>query len=513
MVGRQRKHDKGVSLPEMARSISEGLTSAAVRPNLWGYKPHEKQEHFHKSESKARLYVGGNRSGKTTGGIIEDIWWLMGEHPYKEVPPAPVRGRIVGVDYENGIERILKPEMARWIPPSLLINGSWTDSYFATTRTLTLANGSFVEFMSYVQDLAKFAGTSRHFVHYDEEPPKSIFVENKMRLVDTGGSWWATMTPVEGMTWVYDEIYIPGTTDPHGSGITVIEVDMTENPYLNLAEIEAFLSGLDEQERAARKEGKFVQIGGLIFKRFNPAVHVVDPPETDSIKRWRWYVSLDHGFNNPSAWLWHAVSPSGRVITFFEHHEAEWTVEQHAERVHQINKELGREPDLYIGDPAIKQRAAQTGLSIQVAYMQCGIPIVLANNDVRSSIDRINQYFKANYWQISMMCPNTINQVRRYRWKTWESSKLRDKNNPYEEPHKKDDHCVDSSRYFFSFMPSLKQPEEMRVNTGIGPQIEQMMNARTPVDMAVGATDTNFSPAPNPQTEWTYIEETLGGIW
>ena len=56
------------------------------------------------------------------------------------------------------------------------------------------------------------------------------------------------MTPIEGMTWVYDQIYIPGRTDPN---IHVTEVDTTENPTLNAGEIDLVLSGLSKDDRGA----------------------------------------------------------------------------------------------------------------------------------------------------------------------------------------------------------------------------------------------------------------------
>lgn len=511
--GKQLK-TKELTMDDMTRTLIEGLSRAANNPNIWGYRPHNKQVEFHTSNAKGRLYIGGNRSGKTVGGVNEDIWWLQGNHPFKRTPPPPVYGRVVGVDFDNGIERILKPQFARWIPPSSLINGSWTDSYHAGTRTLNLANGSTVEFMSYVQDINKFAGTSRHFVHFDEEPPKSIFTENKARLVDTGGHWWITETPVEGMTWIYDDVYIPGMTDPTGN-IRVIQVDIAENPYISQNEVAEFLSDLDPLERKARGEGKFVQLGGLIFKNFGP-VHVVPSIDPRSVYGLRWFGSMDHGIKNPTAWLWHAVYPDGSVLTFQEHYENEWTVSQHASRIHLINQDLGRAPNYYVGDPAIKQRSGETGHSIQLAYQKEGIPIVLANNEIRAGIDKMSQYLLPRTdgrptWRITGNCSNLIREMQRYRWKTWASAKLRDANNPQELPHPQNDHAVDAARYFFSFMPNL----ELRDDKHRGPdaeelkeRIDSMLNIKNPVSIGP-RYDPQWS-AGGETTEWTAYDEGIG---
>src|SRR6187402_1282362 len=190
--------------------VEKSLRNTAINPGLFAYKPHPSQEKFHRSTANEKLYIGGNRSGKTVGGVTEDIQWLTGNHKYRiDLPEPPIRGRMVAVDIEDGIKKIALPEVMRWTPPSSLKNGSFEDSYDRQSRTLTLMNGSFLEFMSYEQDVAKFAGTSRHFTHFDEEPPEDIFNECLMRLVDTDGSYWITMTPLIELTWVVDRIYEP----------------------------------------------------------------------------------------------------------------------------------------------------------------------------------------------------------------------------------------------------------------------------------------------------------------
>lgn len=444
------------------RLLGEKLKSSSVRPNVYGYQPHAKQLRFHSSMAKKRLYIGGNRSGKTTGGIVEDIWWLTGRHPYRETPPPPVRGRIVSVDFVNGIEGIIIPEISRWLPPSDLINGSWSDSYSKEMRILTLANNSFVEFKSYDQDLDKFAGTSRHFIHFDEEPPEIIYTENKARLIDTGGSFWITMTPVDGMTWIHDTIYEPGILGTSTEDIEVIEVDMTENPHLSIVEVQSFLDGLDEEERTARGQGKFVQLGGLVYKKFDPKPggdHVLKEFQVPP-KDYIWAVSLDHGFNNPTAILWHCISPDGRVLTFDEHYASHMTVDQHAQKIHEINKRHGRAPDYYVADPSIRNTDPITGTSIHQEYIKYGIPFTLANNDVKAGIIRVNRYLEvlgdgAPMWRVTQNCSNLIKEMRKYRWKTYSNRKLQSQNNAFDTPHKKDDHACDSLRYFIMSRPEL----------------------------------------------------------
>lgn len=455
-MARQR-NDEGISVAELFRGLSERLKLQAERPNIHGYVPHDKQIQFHSASRRNRLYIGGNRSGKTTGGIAEDIFWLTGRHPYRKVPQGGVRGRIVGVDFIQGVEKILKPEMMRWVPVSDLRGNSWSDAYDVQERTLHFENGSFVEFMSYDQDVDKFAGTSRHFVHFDEEPPEDIYHECMTRLIDTAGSWWMTLTPVMGMEWMYDDVYLPGLTND--SNISVIEVDMTENPYLDQNEIQEYVKNLPEDDADARIHGKFVRRGGVVYKAFEKKIHVVRSLE-EVPTSWELYASLDHGYNNPTAWLYHGVDSDGNVCTFAEHYESEMIVSEHAEQLKLINKSIGRDPGIYVGDPAIAQRQAVTGTSIQTEYAQNGIYITLGNNDVLAGINKINSYLshapgRPPRWVITENCTNLIREIQKYRWKTWSSKKSERSNNKFDVPHKKDDHACDSARYLFSLMPDL----------------------------------------------------------
>lgn len=452
------KTNAPVDMSQLAGLLVKGIKNQAIKPNIFGYDPHEKQQIFHGINKQGRLYIGGNRSGKTYSSIAEDIWWLTDTHPYLDTPPVPVRGRVVTVDFTEGLEKIILPLFKSLLPSSYLINGSWDASYSKQFRTLTLKNGSTVEFMSYEQDLEKFAGTSRHFVHFDEEPPMHIWNECLARLVDTSGRWWISMTPVDGLTWTFEKVYEPGT-DGTDINIGVVEADMLDNPHINPEAAEMYLARLDDDERKAREHGTYVQLGGLVYKKFSPGLHVI--PQQIPPKNWLWYVSLDHGFNAPTAVLWHAVSPFNQIITFAEHYQNEWTIDQHAAKIHAMNAAFGKVPDYYVGDPAIAQRQGVTGTSIQTEYAIRGIGIGLGNNNVEVGVAKIQNYLRIDpktnkpFYHITENCVNYINEMRKLRWKTFASKKMQFNNNPQEKIHKKDDHACDSARYFFSFLPDL----------------------------------------------------------
>jgi phage terminase large subunit-like protein len=472
-------------------AASEQLRLTAANPNLNRYKPHPKQEMFCAEPKKHRLYIGGNRSGKTVAGVIEDIYYLRGEHPHRKIPEGPIRGRVVGVDFASGIDKILLPQFQQWVPKSLLINGSWDDSYSKERRVLTLENGSFVEFMSYDQDLQKFAGTSRHFVHFDEEPPEPVYEECRARLVDTNGDWWMTLTPVEGMEYIYEEVYIPGKEGHPQFG--VIEVEMSENPYLDPRAIEDYLSSLSDDQRAIREKGQFIQVGGAVFKSFNQMSHTIPPEEFKLTKRHRIYVSVDYGWRDPTAILWHAVAPDGQITTFAEHYQSQMTIAEHVQAFHRINEEWGVEPYMTVGDPALAQTNGVKGTSYQQEFNLHGMNIVIdiIPRKIGIGLNKMQQYMKVNpntnkpFWQMTDNCPNLISELSKLKYKRRANRQQEMSLNKLEEIQDKNNHAFDSSRYFFTLMDDLtpdtiKSLKERFMDFDDTPAIAQFDNRRDP---------------------------------
>jgi hypothetical protein len=273
------------------------------------------------------------------------------------------------------------------------------------------------------------------------------------------------MTPVEGMTWLYDEIYEPGMLRQNPN-IFVVEVDMTDNPYLSEGEIQIFISTLTEDEKSARVHGKYVHRGGLIYKSFDPKIHVID--EFDFKQPGLMIAcSMDHGFNNPTCFGWFAVDREERVVQFHEHYESGQTVDYHANKFHEINQQLDIRPEYIVGDPSIRNTQAITGTSISEEYAKYGVYIILGNNQVKDGIGRVARFLARRKDEsnsekvgkpgllITKDCQQTIKEYRRYRWKTYHSKKSQHDNNALEIPQKKDDHAMDMTRYFIMSRPDL----------------------------------------------------------
>lgn len=453
---------------DLFRGLAEKLREKAISPDINKYKPHEKQLIFHQGPQKGKLFIGGNRSGKTVGGGAESTMRLMKKHKYRpelNQIPGIIRGRIVTTDLVEGLHNIVLPEMARWIPPSELINGSWEDSYDKALRKLTLANGSWVEFMTYEQDTVKFAGTSRHFIWFDEEPPKPIWDECRARLIDTGGEWYITMTPVEGLTWTFETIYEPGISGK--LDYLIIPIDMDENPHLDTAEIDVFFQGMSDDDVKARKHGQYIPKGGFVYASILTDDNFIDPV-VPPIEGWMHFAGMDHGFTNPTCWLWGAVDKEGRLVIYHEYYASGLLVNQHAKTVLETNKKLNRIPSYYVGDPSIRNTDPITGTSVHLEYVQHGVPIVLGNNDQKAGIQAVSRLLKGiginqedgtTKWYpklfITRDCVNLISELKTLQWEVWRDKKSQHDRNRKEEQKKKNDHAADTLRYMVASRPEF----------------------------------------------------------
>lgn len=460
------------SVVELELAITQALRRTAQRPSITGYTPQDHQIPFHASKKAGRLFIGGNRSGKTVGGGAETVAWLSGNHEKAgdERFRPPVRGRAVGVDFDNGVKKIMMPEVARWIPPSLLKNGSWEDSYAKGEKFLTLTNGSTLEFMSYDQEVEKFAGTSRHFVWFDEEPPEDIFNECLLRLVDTRGRWWMTMTPLIEMSWTFDRLY-ESSKDGLNPGIDVFEVHTAMNKYVNLNEVEVLFDGISDEEKDARLRGTYIQQSGTIYgKVIDPRVNYIgDLLASDRwpliYDKWGHFGMLDHGYTNPTAFLLGAYDEEGRVIIYDEYYHTKRLVHENAGKILERIRDLKLEDkiDYIVADPSIRNTDPISGTSILSEYADHGLFLSLGNNDVDAGILRVSSRFKNKQLFITSRCEKLKWELGRYRWDKFASSKIAARRNLKETPLKKDDHACDALRYGLVSRPMLEGEVDVKV--------------------------------------------------
>ena len=418
-------------------------------------KVHEKQMAFHRCQKRNRWVFGGNRSGKTECGAVEAVWWARGVHPFRENRPN-VCGWVVSPTYEvqrevsqSKILSYLRPE---WIADVTMQSGRKSSPEGGVIDYITVKNVfggvSRIGFKSADQGREKFQGASLDFVWFDEEPPKDVYEECVMRVMDRKGEIWGTMTPLKGRTFVYDEIYLNKRQNPE---IWCITMEWADNPYLDKEEIELLTNAFDPESVENRRYGKFSDEGGLVYPEFDESVHVVDP--FDVPKDWYDQISVDPGLHNPLSAHFYAVDYDGNIYVIAEHYERERDVEYHAARLKEIADELDWPRDSKgrlrcIIDSAANQRTLSSLKSVADLFYEKDILCdTSVNKDLWSGIAAVKERFKARPPRITIFrnCVHMIREIKGYRWGNGDL------------PVKEDDHAMDELRSYLMSKPQAKR--------------------------------------------------------
>lgn len=440
---------------ELKRRKSADLLSAYNS----GKKIHKKQMAFHKCKKRNRWVFGGNRSGKTECGAVECLWILRGVHPYRKA-----RQNVFGwaVSLSQQVQRdvaqakILKYLPKSWIADIVMISGKKDSPESGVIDLIKIKNVlggiSTLGFKSCDQGREKFQGSSLDFVWFDEEPPREIYEECLLRVMDRRGDIFGTMTPLKGRTFIYDEIYLNRKNNPE---VWCEFMAWEDNPYLSKKEIKYLENCLDGSVLDSRKFGKFSQGSGLVYPEFDESVHVIEPFAVPH--EWQDVISIDPGLNNPLSAHWYCVDWDGNIYVVAEHFAAGKDVDFHAAAIRSISSKLGWKTDgkgrvSALIDSAAGQRTLACQKSVAELFSERGILVnAKVNKDVFAGISRVKSFLKRNNGEgnlyIFSNCTNMIAEFKGYFWADGDS------------PVKRDDHCMDELRYFVMTRPQPPEKE------------------------------------------------------
>lgn len=450
---------------------------------------HIKQMMFHAMPARLRIFAGGNQSGKTTAGLVDDVaqcidWEALPHHlHYLKRYEGAVHGRILTTSLDT-LEMVVNQKLRELIPKEQLIGDSFDKAYHNQRRILRFKNGSTIQGMTYKQDREDMGGRTLHFVHYDEEPPEWVWGENRVRVVRLGGHEIITFTPLEGLTWMYDKIWQPLAEDTdqyqiegendiwEAEDFTIgdmdmpisvgaVQVDMDDNPYLSEEDKAYVLAGYSETEKKARKSGQFVAMSGLIYAEFDVNLHVKRTPDIESmisfLQGTNVVVAIDPGWRYRCGVLWAALNADNILFPFEEIYARRTVIKDIADEIFRINAYYEIDPVSYLIDPSARRKNQQTGKSDQDEFSDAGIWTIPANNAFRAGVNNVATRLQYSKLFIFDNCVNLVNEMKKHRWK----EEPRSGEETREEPLRKDNHLADTLRYICMSRPYLPRPEEV----------------------------------------------------
>ena len=293
------------------------------------YSPFPQQKLFHDSKAKYRLFGGAAGPGKTKALLMEAIYRAQ------QVPGSD--SLLLRRTYPE-LESSLLAYFRRDVPREFY------KKYNESKHVVTWRNGSTTRF-GYCRnenDVYRYQGAEFLFIGLDELTHFTLkqwqFLTSRNRCPVPGSRCsmaGATNPGNIGHAWVkalwIDRVAPPGFEQSgqyHRKDYEYIPARLADNPiYANDAEYRRTLAVLPEHLRKAFLDGDWNVFAGQYFDIFDYGRHTARPEEIRLEAWWPRWISIDWGFQHPSAVYWHCAVPAeanSRQLT------AEWLVPAHA---------------------------------------------------------------------------------------------------------------------------------------------------------------------------------------
>lgn len=320
--------------PALLEAFVAAYEQAIGDPLNHGPPPHLYQERLHTSQAPTTAFIAANRAGKSFAGMREVLWRATMTHPYRK--PKPIDMIWCGFPSFAFFRETTGPHFFNLLPEGALIQFHQSEFWAKVRRE----DGGVctIFFKPYEQGRDKWQGAAVDLLWLDEEPPEDIYREGVARTIDKSGDVILTFTPVSGMGWLYDRIYLPGLEEmrrPEGErAIEIIqaglafrdpsreyEVGEPAVPHLSREQIVRFASNIpDPDERSIRIFGEFRARSGLVYKQFSRDVHLI--PSFMVPAHWEVWAGVDPGYHG-FAVVFFAQSPEGQTYVVDEYFSQE----------------------------------------------------------------------------------------------------------------------------------------------------------------------------------------------
>lgn len=466
----------GIDLHKVNIEEFAGALKRDVQENYFYYTPHTKQALFHEAgkEAKERLFLAGNRTGKTFGACVEVVMHLTGRYPewwqgYRYTHPIDAW---VASNTSQTTRDILQHQYylgqagsAGMIPDHLILKSSKQPGVPDAIDTLFVKHitggTSTLGFKSYDQGRTKFQGTKKHLIHFDEEPPRSVYHEALLRTMGTGkhhGMLLLTMTPKLGLTEMVLSFIEDRLPEVSQNNKFYVQATWADNPYLQEDEKTRLRASLKPHEVEAVEKG-IPSLGiGLVYPV--PESHVVTKPFPIP-DHWPRVYGLDFGWSNPTAALFAAHDRDNDILyCYSEYAQSEKTPEQHVTAL--TGREANWIPGVY--DPAGKISSQKDGQNLIALYREAGLRYLSkADNAKEKGIMKVLQRMQNGGLKIFSTLSQTLTEFRMY---------ARDDKGI---PKKSNDHLMDCLRYIVMSGLPLARAKAQASRRVVSPQPHSWM--------------------------------------
>lgn len=433
------------------------------------YVPNNLQYRAHKSTAKTICIVKGNRAGGSTFGACEVVYhitkkypdWFPKERRFK----GPIKMRIA-TDKFFKIDSVVEPKINQFIPAGEIVRVRRSpQGYISKLHT---RDGSFVEFLTSEQDQMAWEGQDLDFFWGDEPMKRNHWIATKRGLLDRSGYAIFTFTPLIE-PWMKEEL----VDKADGKMVEVFYgstrenlFDIKGNPILSEEDIRDFERLLSDDEKETRIQGKFFHLKGLVYKEFNPAVHVINNFTYE--QGYPVICVLDPHDRLPHHLIWAMVDRINDIYVMYESVK-EGTISEIAALIKATEQHFGWRMVKRLIDPNFGRKPLlSTGLSVIEEFAKNKVIFNEANDDKEAGHLKVKQYLhynsrlpldinnKPKLYFVKGATDKTIHSLQNYQYDEWKGNQDRD---PKEQEKPKDTHGADSLRYLCMYNPAFHLPQ------------------------------------------------------
>ena len=449
-------------MEDTRRKLANWLLLARDDPRRW-YVPHRRQQDFHAAgvEARERLFLAGNRVGKTLAGAAEMGFHLTGLYPewWNGVRfDKPIEAWAASVTREATRDILQRTYMgcrgggvsgfqdARpGTIPEHLVCGVTMKSGVAgavdVVRVKHVSGGvSVLGFKSFDQGRASFQGTARDVIHLDEEPEIDVYEECLLRTLTVKGHVMLTMTPLLGLS----DMVRHFTDGVRMEGKAVVRAGWRDASHLDADMVDGLRRSLRPHEVMAREFGEPSVGRGRVYPVDESELVV---PRFEIPAHWRRCVGVDFGWSNPTAAVWLAHDVASDIVYVTDVYFASERVP--AEHAVEIQRRGAWIPA--VCDPAGQAIGQKDGVSLVEMYAAAGLRFELADNGVEAGLMGVLERMRLGKLKVFGDLDGWWREFRLYH----RDAKGR--------VVKRDDHMMDATRYGLVSGLGLARSEDERV--------------------------------------------------
>ena len=437
-------------LTESEIALLDELQRRSVDDPLKTFEPHAKQVGFIQAVLKGprdeNWFFAANRSGKTDAGAYcgamlarfgnqgDDVRFVGASNSSIQLRDRATAGWVSALDFPTSRDTV----QAKYFDNGFVAPGASHQPFIpkreisewrVSDQVLKLKNGSIVGFKSAETGRTKYQSADKDWIHLDEEHPKDIYHECKIRVGARKLRIFGTATllpPIGqagGVTWMFEEVIKPWQRG-HNRYLDIFTASIYDNPHIPKAEIEKLEAIFPEgsTERRIRLNGELIPglSGSRAYGAFEYSLHVKEQPEIVSRRPlcWIWDFNVD-----PMVSLIGQMERVGNSRLFRVHKElileGSPQIPDMVEMFYQYHPRHQAEIWVY-GDATGKSRTAQTGKTsytlITNAMRNYGVPVRLkvpeANPSIPDRVNAVNRMLKNEEAEICLLvdpnCPELI---------------------------------------------------------------------------------------------------------